>query len=158
MLGRTRVSGDTRMVGNTLPGMFLEPTNESGRILLERGITGPVTMLNLLRYRAMADYAAYPALAPPSPITGRAAYDLYAEHTLPFLTAAGGEVRFIGAGGPALIGPPEERWDLVMLVRHASVEAFMGRATNDGYLAGVGHRMAALEDSRLLPIVELGGR
>jgi len=28
-------------------------------------------------------------------------------------------------------------------------------ATNEDYLAGIGHRVAALEDSRLLPIVEM---
>ena len=27
-------------------------------------------------------------------------------------------------------------------------------ATNEGYMAGIGHRTAALEDSRLLPIIE----
>jgi len=31
-------------------------------------------------------------------------------------------------------------------------------ASNDEYLAGIGHRTAALEDSRLLPIDERGGR
>ena len=134
--------------------MFLEPTNESGRLLFERGIAGPVTMLNLLRFRSEADYSSYPKLAPAEPITGREAYDRYVHHTLPFLTAAGGELRFVGAGGFHLIGPFEERWDLVMLVRHASLEAFMAMAENHEYLAGMGHRVAALEDSRLLPIVE----
>lgn len=41
-----------------------------------------------------------------------------------------------------------------MLVRHQSVEAFLGMAKNYDYMAGWGHRVAALEDSRLLPIVE----
>ena len=61
---------------------------------------------------------------------------------------------FIGTGGQFLIGPPDERWDLAILVRHASVEAFLSFASNVDYLAGMGHRMAALEDSRLLPLVE----
>jgi hypothetical protein len=133
--------------------MYLEPTNESGRLLFERGIEGPVTMLNLLRFRAEADYSSDPDLAPAEPITGREAYDRYVQHTLPFLNAVGGELQFMGAGGFFFVGPLE-RWDLVMLVRHASLEAFMAMAENHAYLAGMGHRVAALEDSRLLPIVE----
>jgi hypothetical protein len=63
--------------------MHLEPSDKNARRLFERGIEGPVTMLNLLRFREEADYAELPQLAPPSPISGRAAYDLYVRHTLP---------------------------------------------------------------------------
>jgi hypothetical protein len=42
-----------------------------------------------------------------------------------------------------------------MLIRQASVESFFAMAQNPDYLAGIGHRSAALEDSRLLPIVEI---
>jgi hypothetical protein len=41
-----------------------------------------------------------------------------------------------------------------MLIRQASVEAFVAFASSEGYLAGTGHRTAALEDSRLLPITD----
>jgi hypothetical protein len=41
-----------------------------------------------------------------------------------------------------------------MLVRQNSLSDFMAFASNQEYLAGLGHRTAALEDSRLLPIVE----
>lgn len=61
--------------------MHLEPSDKNARRLFERGIEGPVTMLNLLRFREEADYAELPQLAPPSPISGRAAYDLYVRHT-----------------------------------------------------------------------------
>ena len=46
----------------------------------------------------------------------------------------------------------DEQWDLVILVRHASVKRFMNFAIDDAYLAGAGHRAAALADSRLLPL------
>ena len=42
-----------------------------------------------------------------------------------------------------------------MLVRQRSVGAVMAFATNEAYLAGIGHRTAALEDSRLLPLIEM---
>jgi hypothetical protein len=41
-----------------------------------------------------------------------------------------------------------------MLIRQASVADFFAFATDEGYLSGIGHRTAALEDSRLLPIVD----
>jgi len=59
----------------------------------------------------------------------------------------------MGDGGAFFVGPEDERWDLVLLVRQASVDAFFAFATDEGYLAGIGHRTAALEDSRLLPVV-----
>ena len=35
-----------------------------------RQTAGNVVMLNLLRFREVADYSAYPDLAPPTPISG----------------------------------------------------------------------------------------
>ena len=133
----------------------LEPTQDSGRAFWQRGIEGPVVMLNLLRFRAVADYTAHPELAPAMPITGAAAFERYIAHTLPFLKESGGELLFLGEGGRFLIGPAEERWDRAALVRQSSVQSFMAFASNTAYLAGIGHRTAALEDSRLLPLVEL---
>jgi hypothetical protein len=133
---------------------YLEPTQESARALLSRHIRGGIVMLNLLRFREYADYSGSPELAPAERISGAAAYQLYMEHTVPHLERSGGEVVFVGKGGPFLIGPPSERWDAVLLVRQQSVDAFLAFASNAEYLAGVGHRTAALEDSRLLPLVE----
>jgi hypothetical protein len=133
---------------------YLEPTQEAGRALFMRGIQGEVVMLNLLRLRQVADYAANPELAPAQPISGAEAYDRYIAHTLPYLTQSGGALLFLGEGGPFLIGPESERWDRAMLVRQSSVQAFMAFAAHDAFLAGLGHRAAAVEDSRLLPLVQ----
>lgn len=131
---------------------YLEPTQEAGRAFFARGISGSVVMLNLLRFRPTADYSAAPELAPASPITGEDAYRLYMDHTLPYLKASGGEVLFFGHGGAFLVGPSHERWDAAMLVRQSNVASFLAFASNQDYLSGIGHRLAALEDSRLLPL------
>lgn len=136
---------------------YLDVTHEAGAALFARGIEGAVIMLNLLRFRETADYSANPALAPPEAISGAQAYQKYMDHTLPFLKERGGDVVFLGKGGSYLIGPQENRWDLVMLVRQSSLADFMAFATDQAYLAGMGHRTAALEDSRLLPLIELEG-
>lgn len=134
---------------------YLAPTQQSGREFIRRGMQGEVIMLNLLLFRETADYSAAPELAPESPIRGAEAFDRYIRHTLPFLHQSGGDLMFLGAGGSFLIGPERERWDRVMLVRQSSAEAFLAFAENQECMAGLGHRTAAVEDSRLLPLSQI---
>lgn len=136
---------------------YLEPTREAGAALLRRNIPGPVVMLNLLRLREYADYTENPGLAPETGISGREALQKYIDHTRPFLRESGGEILLLGEGGHFFIGPGEEQWDVVLLVRQRSVADFIAFASHPGYLAGIGHRTAALADSRLLPITEYRG-
>jgi hypothetical protein len=63
-------------------------------------------------------------------------------------------VLFLGDGGEFLIGPEDERWDLVMLIRQSNAQSFLTFSSHQDYLAGIGHRTAAIEDSRLLPMTE----
>ena len=137
---------------------YMEPTQDAGRAFVMRQLDGPVVMLNLLRFRDVADYTATPELAPPSPITGEAAFQRYIEHTLPYLLQSGGSIEFLGKGGNFLIGPPGERWDMAMLIRQRSVESFLAFAAHEAYLSGLGHRTAAIEDSRLLPLSDMTPR
>lgn len=133
---------------------YLEPSEEAGADLFSRDITGPVVMLNMLRLREVANYRETPELAPQEPISGSAAFQRYVDHTLPFLERSGGELMFLGDGGRFFIGPTNEQWDLIMLVKQSSLSSFMEFASNPEYLAGMGHRTAAVLDSRLLPLVE----
>jgi uncharacterized protein (DUF1330 family) len=133
---------------------YLDPTQESGRDFYLNEMSGNIVMLNLLRFREVADYSASPELAPDEPISGSKAYEHYMKHTVPFLQASGGEVLFMGKGSSFLIGPTEEKWDAVMLVKQQSKDSFMAFAQNEGYLKGIGHRTAALADSRLMPMKE----
>ncbi len=135
---------------------YLEPTQEAGRAFAMRKMQGSVVMLNLLRFRETADYSATPELAPEIAISGAAAFRRYIEHTLPYLRETGGDLLFLGAGGHFLIGPQAERWDMAMLVRQHSADSFLAFASHQAYLAGMGHRIAAIEDSRLLPLSEVG--
>lgn len=138
----------------------LDPTDAQALALFGRGIEGPFTMLNLLRFRNEADYGAHPELAPDGRITGREAYERYIAHTLPFLEASGGSIAFLGEGGPWFVGPDTERWDLAMAITQHSLDDFLAFAGNTDYLAGIGHRVAAVEDARMLALqpLELPGR
>jgi hypothetical protein len=139
---------------NQMRERYLEVSQESGAELFARNIEGPVMMLNLLQFRDVADYSANPELMPPEPISGEEAFQKYIDHTIPFLKRSGGNLVYLGKGGKYLIGPQEEQWDLVMLVQQNSLSDFMAFSSNQEYISGLGHRTAALEDSRLLPIVE----
>lgn len=133
---------------------FLEPTQEAGADLVRRNIPGEVVMLNMLRLREVADYSQSPELAPETEISGREALQRYIDHALPFLKESDGDILLLGQGGKFFIGPDDQQWDVVMLVRQRSVEGFIAFASNPDYLAGMGHRTAAVADSRLLPVAE----
>ena len=134
---------------------YLMPTKEAGRKFIMRSIQGSVVMLNLLRFRDTADYSDSPDLMPVAPISGKQAYQLYVEHTLPFLTKSGGEILFLGEGGDFLIGPSNDRWDAVLLIKQSSVNSFLAFESDQEYMKGIGHRTAAISGSRLLPIMEM---
>jgi uncharacterized protein (DUF1330 family) len=137
------------MAATTERSVYLNPTREAVESFTSRRIGGDLVILNLLRFREVADYTASPA------ISGREAYALYIAHAVPFLKMTGGEVLFLGEGGNFLIGPANERWDRVALIHHRTIEDFMKFATNKDYLVIAGHRIAALADSRLLPLENL---
>ena len=115
---------------------------------------GKIVMLNLMRFKELADYSSLEAIAPESPISGKEAYTQYLECVLPLFTKAGAKVLFYGNAGAFLIGPGTEFWDAMLLVEHQSVAEFMKFANDEAYLKIAGHRTAALEDSRLLPHTE----
>jgi hypothetical protein len=140
--------------------VYIDPTDENGAALFRRQISGEVVMLNLLRFRSVADYTDFPDLAPAEEVSGRDAYQKYIEHTLPFLQASGGSIVYAGTGGDFLIGPAGKGWDMALLIRQESVDSFIAFATNQEYMKGIGHRVAAVQDSRIVPledIRELGG-
>ena len=112
-------------------------------------------MPNLLRFRSVADYTDLPALDPAEPISGRRAYQKYPQHTLPFLHGSGGSIVYVGTGGEFLIGPAGKGWDMVLLVRQESVDSFSSFAADQEYLKGIGHRTAAVRDSRTVPLEDI---
>ena len=137
---------------------YINPTDESAKQLFSKPIKGEVVMLNLLRFKEIADYHHFPEIAPEKPITGKEAFQLYINHTLSFLKNSGGEVIMLGECEHFFIGPTDERWDLMMLIKQSSLDSFLSFATEPEYLKVIGHREAALLDSRLLPIKPLSAR
>jgi len=132
--------------------MYISPTQDAIAAFIARDITGPVRMLNLLRFRDTADYSEHPDLAPEGSLTGEEAYDLYASVVVPLINSVGAKPVLMGAGGSLLIGPDDARWDRVLIVEYPSVATFLEFVQSPDYQAVSGHRTAAIADSRLLPI------
>lgn len=125
----------------------IEPTREQLTALAGDTGEGPIVMINLLRF---AERASYPEGFAAEPCSGAEAYGRYAAAVGPFLEAVGGSPIWTGPARAVVIGPAEEAWDLALLIRYPSREAFVEMATNPDYLAITPHRSAALADSRLI--------
>lgn len=133
----------------------IETNYESGKRFYQKfHDKGKIVMLNLLKFKEIADYTNLDEIKPEKEIKGIEAYQLYMKKTLPELKNAGSRIIFYGKSKDFLIGPESEKWDAVLLVEHQSVVKFMDFAQNKNYLKIAGHRTAALDDSRLLPTTE----
>ena len=130
---------------------YLEPTQEAGTKLFSKQLKGEIYMLNLLRFKDTANYTGFPLLAPLEPISGKQAFDTYIKYTTPFLKDSGGDIVFMGTCSDFFIGPSDEKWDFVMLIKQQSLQSFLAFASNPAYIKILGHREAAIVDSRLLP-------
>lgn len=135
---------------------YLDASEESGKEFYRRFHNkGRIVLLNLLKFKEIADYTSHGNIKPTLEITGEEAYRLYLENTIPELEKVGSRILYYGKSGRYLIGPQHLKWDAVLLVEHASVAKFMEFSQSNDYLICAGHRTAALEDSRLLPSTEI---
>jgi uncharacterized protein (DUF1330 family) len=137
-------------------GSHLEPTPAQGEAFAAAaGGDEPVFMLNLLRFKDVAD-----GVDAAEEISGMEAYARYAEATASHLERVGGHVVWAGSCDDALIGPAEREWDVAAVVRYPSRPAFLQMISDPGYLEIAQHRSAGLADSRLVPCagVSLGAR
>ncbi len=135
---------------------YITANSEAGKAFYEKFHNkGRLVMLNLLKFKAIADYTNLEPLQPTEPLSGVKAYQLYMDNTLPALEEIGSKIIYYGKSKDFLIGPDSEKWDAVLLMAHESVTKFIAFAQSEIYLKHVGHRTAALEDSRLLPTSEI---
>ncbi len=109
----------------------------------------PVEMLNLVKFRAKAQYPAGHELAGAG-LTGAQAYRNYGIETAPIIARLGASILWRGAFQTTLIGPADEAWDEVFVARYPSAHAFLEMVTDPIYRAAVIHRQAAVETSRLI--------
>ncbi|MGQ0699847.1 MAG: DUF1330 domain-containing protein [Panacagrimonas sp.] len=107
----------------------------------------PILMLNLLRFRERADYAAHPQEPPRS---GVEAYRHYIGLAMPIVEAAAGRIVMMGTHLATLIAPTEEHWHDLLLLDYPTRKPFIEAMTSAAYARIAYHRTAALLDSRLI--------
>ncbi len=109
----------------------------------------PIEMLNLVRFRKQADYAADHALSGKG-LSGADAYRHYSKESGPVFARVGGTMAYRGGFEAVLIGPAEEGWDAVFVAHYPNAAAFLEMVTDADYRKAVVHRQAAVETSRLI--------
>ena len=112
----------------------------------------PVFMLNLLKYRDVAEEG-----HGVDGMSGRDAYGEYGRRFAELNPRFGGEPVFMGRAGAHPIVGDDEHWDLMILVRYPTRRQFVDMFNDPDYQAIAPIRAAALADSRLIETTDLLG-
>ena len=123
---------------------YIDPTKETFAQFKDLPTDLPIHMLNLVKLR---EHAAYPDRRV---ATGREAYQSYARESGPVFGRLGGRQHWVATPELMLIGPADERWDLVFIAEYPTGQAFIDMLRDPVYREAVKHRQAAVADSRLL--------
>jgi uncharacterized protein (DUF1330 family) len=123
---------------------YIDPTREDFARFRELDRSGPVHMLNLLKFHETAIYD------DGTVATGHEAYRNYARESGPIFKRLGGRQVWAGKPELTLIGPDSESWDLAFIAEYPSKDAFVSMLRDAEYRKAVRHRQAAVSDSRLI--------
>jgi uncharacterized protein (DUF1330 family) len=124
----------------------MDPTPEQLDALAASQETGPVVMLNLVKFRAAASDGSG---------SGYDAYLRYSRGFVPLLKACGGTILWAGnVTGVAIGDDQRDAWDYAVLVRYPNRRAFVDTVRSDGYAAINPHRLASLAKHVILPVSE----
>lgn len=122
------------------------PSGLNSELVTSLADTGPVVMLNLMRFRAQASDGSG---------SGWDAYLRYSGLTMPLIKARGGTIIWAGTcEGVALGDANGPRWDYAALVTYPSRAAFLDMMTAPEYAVANVHREAACEEHLILATTE----
>ncbi|KAF2646536.1 hypothetical protein P280DRAFT_464741 [Massarina eburnea CBS 473.64] len=119
--------------------------------------TRPVYMLNLWKYRTEAKYAPGESALAGEPCSGREASNRYITAITP-LMPKDFELHFTSSVAGLISAPEgEQHWDTVEIVKYPTLEGFRKMMESKEYLeTAQPHRVAALEDFRLIMLDKMG--
>ncbi len=109
----------------------------------------PIHMLNLLRYREVAEYSGGHEHAGKA-WSGRQAYQEYGRTSGPIFRRVGGSIVWRGLYQTVVTGPDEMQWDDGFIASYPKASAFFEMIKDPAYQVAVVNRTAALADSRLI--------
>jgi uncharacterized protein (DUF1330 family) len=128
----------------------IDPTADQVRTLRDARDDQPITMVNLLKFRAQARYEA----GEQGPCSGREAYARY-KHAFTETVGAVSQAKVLFSGPVQQVfigqaGTPESDWDEVLVVRYPSRKHFLAMMADSTYREALRHRYAGLERTVLL--------
>ena len=113
----------------------------------------PVIMLNLLKFKELADYQNECVNNRPSDgIT--AYYQRYFKYAKMKIQEAGASIIYSGTVCTELIGYDVAYWDSINLIEYPSIDNFLNMVSTVEYQQLRIHRTASLEDSRLIVTIK----
>jgi len=121
---------------------FLDPASQ-----------GPIGMVNLLRFKDKAEYDD----GRETTLSGREAYDLYAQGVTKLLAEVGGYLGFVGDVERLVVGEVDDLWDAVAVAYYPSRKAMMDMMQLDGMQELAQHRAAGLLGQLNLETVGMTG-
>ena len=129
----------------------IDPTADQVRALRDAPDDQPITMVNLLKFRAQARYEDGEA----APRTGREAYARY-KHAFTETVGAVSQAQVMFSGPVQQVfigqaGTPEADWDEVLVVRYPSRKAFLKMVSDPDYQQITHLRSGALVEAVLQP-------
>jgi len=129
--------------------VYIDPSPSNFQAFKDLPRDEPIHMLNLLRYRELAEY-------PEGHVhhgngwSGRRAYAEYGETSGPIFRRVGGAIVWRGAFQTMVTGPDAMLWDDGFVAQYPNSAAFFEMIKDPDYQKAVVNRTAALVDSRLI--------
>lgn len=128
---------------------FVDPSRENWQVFKDLPRDRPIHMLNLIRFRELADYPeGHPMHG--KGLTGAEAYAIYREGFQRVVAGDGATMVWEVPMECVVTGPAGE-WDEAFVMGYPNSAAFMAMVRNEEYVRDVvPHRTAAVADSRLI--------
>ena len=128
---------------------YIDPSPENFQAFKDLPRDTPIHMLNLLRYRDLAEYPAGHEHAGKG-WSGRRAYEEYGITSGPIFRRVGGSIVWRGAFETMVTGPGDKQWHDGFIAQYPNAGAFFAMIKDPDYQLAVVNRTAALVDSRLM--------
>ncbi len=127
------------------------PTDETLASLAASSDDSPVAMLNMNRYRAVAEYPVGSAEAALK-LSGREAYLRYGIVAQAAVASVGGKILWATDAQETVIGCDHDTYDEIVVVWYPSRAAFLALSDYPGYTEAHAHRDAAIEQATLVAL------
>ncbi len=117
------------------------PNEEQINGFLKNPEIGPISMVNLLKYKEKAIYDD----GRDTNLSGEEAYGLYAAEVINLVEKYGGEFLFAGKVNRLMLGEVEEMWDSIAIAKYPNRKAMFEMTMDPEYQKIHVHRDAGLE-------------